>query len=305
VTIFYGPQGYLRDQGIELIKGAAKDLAENTLRVATGGAEWSAIAAELYTPSFLGGRKLVVLVDEGNFVHNHAKEIRDYAASPSPSALLAAVVPSEKLAGFTDGAGTRLVECRSLRPAELARWIQSEFQRLGKGADRQAAETLARRGGDDLAGLSGHINSLALYVGHRPRVSVDDVERLVVGRPEREIFELALATTKRRAKDALEIAHVLLGSGQAPQQLVWKLAWQYRKLVEAKKLLLAGKRRFEVTSLLQITFYPDEFLALVDAHALHELLSKHGEILAADVALKTSGGHEHAIMETLVLRLAA
>ena len=94
-------------------------------------------------------------------------------------------------------------------------------------------------------------------------------------------------------------------TGEAVQVLLWKLAWQYRKLAEAKKLLLNGKRRFEVTSQLQITYFADEFLRLVDGHSLEELVGKHGEILKADVALKTSGGHEAAILEALVCRLAS
>ena len=49
----------------------------------------------------------------------------------------------------------------------------------------------------------------------------------------------------------------------------------------------------------------DEFLRLVDGHSLGELVDKHGEILKADVALKTSGGHEAALLEALVCRLAA
>ena len=97
----------------------------------------------------------------------------------------------------------------------------------------------------------------------------------------------------------------LVRSGEAVQVLLWKLAWQYRKLAEAKKLLAAGRRRFEVTSQLQITFYADEFLRLVDNHTLAELVDKHGEILKADVALKTSGGNEVPILESLVCRLAA
>ena len=98
---------------------------------------------------------------------------------------------------------------------------------------------------------------------------------------------------------------VAVFTGEAVQVLLWKLAWEYRKLVEAKKLLLAGRKRFEVTSLLQITYFTEEFLRLVDRHELDELLEKHGEILKADVALKSSGGNEEPILDALVVRLAA
>jgi len=303
VYVFVGPEAYLRAQGVELLKEAAPELAANCVRLIASDVEWPGLAGELYTPPFLGGRKLVVLVDEANFVHNHAKELKEYAASPSPSAVLAAQVASEKLAGFAEP--VKVVECRPLRPADRVRWVQSEFQRSGKPIDRAGAEALCRRGGEDLASLAGHVANVVLYVGHRPRATLEDVERMVTGRPEREVYELALAAARKRPREAVEIAHTLMSDGEAAQVLLWRLAWQYRKLVEAKKLIHAGRRRFEVTSLLQITYFPDEFLGLVDAHTLDELLAKHGEILGADVALKTSGGQELAILETLVLRLAA
>lgn len=302
--VFYGAEAYLRDQAVRLLQSADPGFAGNSVRCSSSETTWAAVSAELHTPSFLGGRKLVILVDEGNFIHNHLGEFAEYLGSPSPTAILAATVPSEKPPGLREG-GACFVECRPLKPQDRIRWVQSEAQRLGKAIDRGAAEGLARRGGEDLGGLAGHLANLALYVGGRARIAIEDVDRLVAGQPEREIYELALATARKVPKQALEIAHSLLQGGSAPQQLLWRLAWQYRKLVEAKKLLLAGRRRFEVTSLLQITYYPDEFLGLVDAHGLDELLSKHGEILNADIALKTSGGQEQAIMESLVLRLAA
>ncbi|MBI2932698.1 MAG: DNA polymerase III subunit delta [Planctomycetes bacterium] len=305
IYVLVGVESYLRDQGVELLKAAGEDLARNAVRISASDSTWPQVAADLYTPPFLGGRKLVILADEGNFVHNHARELMEYAAAPSPTAVLAALVPSEKLAGIKEGTTLRIVECRPMRPAERVRWVQSEIQRSGKAVDRAAAELLCRRAGDSLAELAGHVTNLVTYVGARPRIAVEDVERLVVGLPEREVYELALAAARKRRKEALEVARTLLMSGEAPQVLLWRLGWQYRKLIEAKKLILAGRRRFEVTSLLQITYFPDEFLSLVDAHALEELLEKHGEILAADVALKTTGGQEQAIMESLVLRLAA
>ena len=119
------------------------------------------------------------------------------------------------------------------------------------------------------------------------------------------MYELSLAAASKDGPKAYRVLRALLAAGEAVQVLLWKLAWQYRKLAEAKKLLLNGKRRFEVTSQLQITYFADEFLRLVDGHSLGELVDKHGEILKADVALKTSGGHEAALLEALVCRLAA
>jgi len=198
-----------------------------------------------------------------------------------------------------------VVECRPLRPADLQRWLSGEAQRLGKSLDRAAAELLVTRAGTNLSALLGHLEKLATHAGTRAAVTAEDVRALVGNQEEREVYELALAAASKDPRRAFRILRRLIASGEPVQMLVWKLAWQYRKLAEARKLLDSGRRRFEVTSHLQITYFADEFLGLVDRHTLAELVEKHGEILKADVALKTSGGGEVPVLESLVLRLAA
>jgi DNA polymerase-3 subunit delta len=302
VYVFAGPEALLRDRGVALLREAWPDLGANALRVASSETDWARISDELYTRSLVGDRKLVVLVDEGNFVHNNADALREYLKAPSPTAVLAALVPTEKVPAL--GAAP-VVECRPLRPADLQRWLSGEAQRLGKSLDRAAAELLVTRAGTNLSALLGHLEKLATHAGTRAAVTADDVRALVGNQEEREVYELALAAASKDPRRAFRILRRLIASGEPVQMLVWKLAWQYRKLAEARKLLDAGRRRFEVTSHLQITYFADEFLGLVDRHTLAELVEKHGEILKADVALKTSGGGEVPVLESLVLRLAA
>jgi len=302
VYVFAGPEALLRDRAAALLAESDPELGANLIRLASSETDWARVADELYTPPFLAKKKLVVLVDEGNFVHNHAEAIRGYLKQPSASNVLAALVPTEKVPAL---AGACLVECRSLKPGDLQRWLASEAQRLGKTLDRAAGDLLATRGGSSLAALSGHLEKLAAHAGARTSISAQDVQTLVGYQEEREVYELSLAAAAKDVARAYRVLRALLHSGEAVQVLLWKLAWQYRKLAEAKKLLAGGRRRFEVTSQLQITYYADEFLKLVDGHSLTELVDKHGEILKADVALKTSGGNEVPVLESLVCRLAS
>ena len=303
VYVFAGSEALLRDRAAALLAESDPELGANVIRLASSETDWARVADELYTPPFLSKKKLVVLVDEGNFVHNHAEALRGYLKQPSTANVLAALVPTEKVPAL---AGACLVECRSLKPGDLQRWLGSEAQRLGKTLDRAAAELLATRaGGGSLSALAGHLEKLAAHAGTRPSITADDVRTLVGFQEEREVYELSLAAAAKDLAKAYRVLRALIRSGEAVQVLLWKLAWQYRKLAEAKKLLAAGHRRFEVTSQLQITFYADEFLRLVDNHTLAELVDKHGEILKADVALKTSGGNEVPVLESLVCRLAA
>jgi DNA polymerase-3 subunit delta len=302
VLLFAGAEALLRERGVAILKESDPELGANAVRLASNEVDWARVTDELYTLGFFAKRKLVVLVDEGNFVHNHAEALREYLKGPSPSAVLAVLSSSDRLPALE---GAVVVECRSLKPGDLRGWVLSEAQRLGKSIDRAAAELLAQRGGSSLTALAGHVEKLAAHAGARGSITAEDVKALVGPREERQVYELSLAAASKDGPKAYRVLRALLAAGEAVQVLLWKLAWQYRKLAEAKKLLLNGKRRFEVTSQLQITYFADEFLRLVDGHSLGELVDKHGEILKADVALKTSGGHEAAVLEALVCRLAA
>ena len=302
VVVFAGTEALLRDRGLSLLKEAHPDLAAGMLRIPASETDWNRLSDELYTAPFFGGKKLVVLVDDGNFISSHREQVRAYTAEPSPTAILVALVPTLKLPKLE---GATIVECRPLKPADLRRWLGAEAQRLGKTLDRAATDLLISRGGKDLFALAGHLEKLAVHAGTRSLLSVDDVRELVGNEEERQIYELSLATTSYDAAGALRILRALCSGGAPAAMLIWKLAWQYRKLAEARRLLDGGMKRFEVTSRLQITYYADDFLRRADAHPLEELVEKHGEILKADVALKTSGsGNEGPILESLVCRLA-
>ena len=302
VYLVYGPEGLLRERAVEQIRGAEEFPA---IRIDTAGVEWPSVAGELYTPGFFGGRKLVLLVDDGNFVHNHREDVKEYAAAPSPSAVLVASIPSPKAPSVPESGTVRHVACKALLPDDLAVWIQSEFQRRGKEVDRAAVAALVDRSDGSLAMMAGRVESIVTYAARRPKVTVEDVDALVRGRHSHKVYELALAAASKSPRRVLEILHRLLDEGEAAPRLLWQLAWEYRKIVEAKRLLEGGRRRFEVTSLLQITYYPDKFLALVDGHTLGELLDKHAAILETDVALKSGGGAELPLLSRLVLRLAS
>jgi len=304
--LFYGPETYLRRRGADLVRAADPAFEENTLRIPSSDITWRDLLSELCTPPFMGGRKLVIVLDEGNWIHNEASNLKAYLAAPSPSATLVALSPGSKCPVPFQTKKLSVVICRVLKLREVQRWVQEEAERLGKTVDRTMVERLIARAGTDLVTLQGNLERLSLHAGTRKRITVEDVHALVEDDSEHKIYELAIAASAKDRPASLRLLHGLRGSGENPHSLLWRLAWQYRKMAEAKRLLKAGVRRFEVTSRLQITYYADKFLATVDAHSEPELLEKHQALLDADLALKTSGsGAEGAILDSLVCRLAS
>ena len=240
VIVFAGTEALLRDRGLTLLREAHPDLEAGMVRIPSSETDWTRLCDELYTAPFFGGRKLVVLVDEGNFTSNHRDQVRAYTGEPSSTAILVVLVPTLKLPKLE---GATIVECRSLKPADLRRWLGAEAQRLGKTLDRAATDLLISRGGKDLSALAGHLEKLAVHASTRTLLTPDDIRTLVGNEEERQIYELSLATTSYDAAGALRILRALSSGGAPAAMLIWKLAWQYRKLAEARRLLDGGQSR--------------------------------------------------------------
>jgi len=300
VYLLCGEESYFREKGRELLQARLKG---ESVRLASSEISWPKILDELYTPSMTGQVKLVVVADDGNFLYNHAPLLEKYVKSPSSASVLAGLVPGK--APVLEHRNLVHIDCRTLKGLDLTRWVTAEFQRRGKTADRQTVQLLVSRTGAELATLDRHIENLTAFVAPRAAVGSEDVKALVSDQASHEVYELSLAAASKKVDRAMEVLHRLLADGESPQTLLWKLAWQYRKLVDAKKLLAAGLPRIEVTARLQITYYAEEFLGFVEAHTLEELLAKHGRILQTDLALKTSGGAEIVWMDKLMCELAS
>ncbi len=303
VFLFGGDQAFLRERGIQLLRERNPEWAGQSIRFSSSDVTWPRLEEELFTPSLLGGRKLIILMDEGNFVHNHVNQIEEYLDNPSKVATLALSIGGKL--PKTRRKGLLIIQCKTLRSLDLIRWVTADFQRRRKTVNRAAVQLLIERGGGDLASLEGHVKNIVQYIGSRSNVTPEDVRSLVKDQGSNAPYELSLAAASKKRNRALEILHRLLAHGEPAPVLLWKLAWQYRKLVEAKKLLKAGVRRYEVPSRVQITYYPDEFLGLVDSHSLEELLEKHQRILDTDLALKTGGGMERLLLDKLVCELSS
>ena len=75
VVVFAGTEALLRDRGLSLLKEAHPDLADGMLRIPSSETDWNRLSDELYTAPFFGGKKLVVLVDDGKFISSHRDQV--------------------------------------------------------------------------------------------------------------------------------------------------------------------------------------------------------------------------------------
>jgi DNA polymerase-3 subunit delta len=265
---------------------------------------------------------LEALEDLGDDAQEKAAEyLEEYLGRPAPFTVLVlevgkldqrtklfkmlsanALVVSVELSGEKDE------DKRRAAAIEAAKGVAREMARdAGVTMDTDAADELVATLNGELARIRTEIEKLATYVGDRRRITLADVDALVVSEERYSVWQLTDMLATRDTARALEFLDSLVREGAEMPALVGALAWMYRKLIEAQEAP-ANLTGWQAASRLRMRPETAE-LALRSARLIprEQLLAGLGALYEADSQLK-SGANEAGrrfVMEFLLTRLTA
>ena len=144
------------------------------------------------------------------------------AANATPSTLVDAV----------EAAGGTVERFERIAPVDVPRWIEVRAALHGAKLGADAVAALAAAVGSDTERIEQEIKKLAAYAAGAT-ASAADVRSLVSGAIEADVFELTQAVVRQDAKVAIGTLERLLADGNAPQQILALLLWQFRVLLFA------------------------------------------------------------------------
>ena len=139
------------------------------------------------------------------------------------------------LAGAVEAAGGRVERVARLGPEQVPTWISARARLLGVRLEPGALAELAAAAGADTERIEQELAKLTAYAGGAP-VTAADVRALVPGAIASDVFGLTRAVVRRDVRAALAQLERLLGEGQAPQQILALLLWQFRVLLFASAM---------------------------------------------------------------------
>src|SRR5207253_7626287 len=123
-------------------------------------------------------------------------------------------------------------------PAWCAQWAASQHQ---KQITAHAAALLVELVGPEMGLLDQELLKLALYVGDRKRIDVEDVDKLVGRSRAESVWKILEAAGAGNAKEALTVLDRLLDQGEEPLRLLGALSSQLRQLAQAARLTVSAK----------------------------------------------------------------
>jgi len=206
-----------------------------------------------------------VIVDEADrWKAEDVKAIAAYLAAPSPETVLALVAAEVKPGAALAKAVAKVGELLTydVTKRRLPEWVGEQFTRLGANADKDACRALVDVVGEDLDELASEADKLATWAGGDP-ITVEDVDRLAVGRAETPIFSVTDAWGRRDVGAVLANVESLLErthrtrSGELLRILA-SLAGHVGRVRRCQRLAEAGVRPRDAAGTLKMHPYAAE-----------------------------------------------
>ncbi len=256
--------------------------------------------------------------------------IEAYFRSPNPQALVIFVadhlrIPSDprrmdmqdkdryERIRETLGEWCGVVELARVDEADALKWIAAEAKRREIQFEPDAARELADALGADMMLIAGEFEKLALYVGEKRRVTLGDVETMVLAAKQRSLYELTDAISAKDQARALSLLHGLLNASDGGEDAaighLYMLARTFRQMLvileknvrDSRAIWQALWQGFRMPP-----FAAEDVIRQARRYkSRRELMRALRLIARADLELRSQPPDKRLVLERLVLELAS
>jgi DNA polymerase-3 subunit delta len=253
-----------------------------------------------------------------------------YFRSPNPQALLIFVadflrIPSDarrmemddknrfERLSETLGEHCGMVELARVNEEDAMRWAVATAQQAETRMEPDAARELVDALGADMLLISSELEKLLLFTMGRGRITLGDVETMVLGAKQRSLYELTDAISSRNRARALALLHGLLNSSEAGEDAaighLYMLARTFRQM-----LVILEKNVRDTRAIWQALwqgfrippFAAEDLIRQARRYKSRRELTRALRLIArADLELRSSPPDKRLVLERLVYDLAS
>jgi DNA polymerase-3 subunit delta len=203
-----------------------------------------------------------------------------------------------------------IVELARVDESEAVRWIAEYGTTRGIKIEPDAARELVDALGGDMMMVSNELEKLILYVGEKKRITLGDVETMVLAAKQRSLYELTDAISGKQRVRALEILDAILSTGDGEEAAIghlYMLAKTFRQMLvilernvrDQRMLWAALWQGFRVPP-----FAADDIIKQARRYKSKRELTRAIRLVAkTDLALRSNPPSKRLVLEKLVLDL--
>jgi DNA polymerase III subunit delta len=255
--------------------------------------------------------------------------IQDYFKNPNPDALLVFVadhisIPADaRRMDLTDkeryqriretlGEYCTVLEFGRVEEGDAVKWASEAANSEGVKLDNDAARELVDSLGGDMMMVASELEKLILFVGDKKRITLGDVETLVLAAKQRSFYELTDAISARDRARALAVLDAILSTGDGEEAAIghlYLLSRTFRQMLvilernvrDSRALWQALWQGFRIPP-----FAAEDVIRQARRYkSRRDLTSAIRRVARADFALRSNPPSKRLVLENLVLDLTA
>src|SRR5215472_4409911 len=205
-----------------------------------------------------------------------------------------------------------MVELARVDETDAMRWVATTAESRGVKFDPDAARELVDALGADMMMIASEFEKLLLYVEGKGRVTLGDVETMVLAAKQRSLYELTDAISAKDRPRALALLHGLLNASDGGEDAaighLYMLARTFRQM-----LIISEKNVRDSRAIWQALwqgfrmppFAADDLIRQARRYKSRRELTRALRLIArADLELRSSPPDKRLVLERLVLNLA-
>jgi len=206
-----------------------------------------------------------------------------------------------------------MVELARVDETDAMRWVASSAEPRGVKFESDAARELVDALGADMMLIASEFEKLLLYVEGKGRVTLGDVETMVLAAKQRSLYELTDAISVKDRPRALALLHGLLNASDGGEDAaighLYMLARTFRQM-----LIISEKNVRDSRAIWQVLwqgfrmppFAADDLIRQARRYKSRRELTRAIRLVArADLELRSSPANKLLVLERLVLDLCA
>jgi DNA polymerase-3 subunit delta len=287
------------------------------------------------TPSLMAPFQ-VVFVRNVRLLYTRGAKKEEFAAldryfhSPNPQALLVFVadflrIPSDarrmemddknRFERLTETLGEHcgMVELARVSDEDAMRWVTATALEAGARIEPDAARELVDALGADMMLIASELEKLLLYTLGRGRITLGDVETMVLAAKQRSLYELTDAISSRNRARALALLQGLLNSSDAGEDAaighLYMMARTFRQMLvileknvrDSRAIWQALWQGFRMPP-----FAADELIRQARRYKSRRELTRALRLIArADLELRSSPPDKRIVLERLIYDLSS
>jgi DNA polymerase III subunit delta len=253
--------------------------------------------------------------------------IEEYFKDPNPDALLIFVadhvsIPADsRRMDLTDreryeriretlGEYIPVLEFARVEESDAVKWAIESAGGEGVKLDSDAARELVDSLGGDMMMVANELEKLVLFVGEKKRITLGEVETLVLAAKQRSFYELTDAISARDCPRALTVLDAILSTGDGEEAAIghlYMLSRTFRQMLvilernvrDSRALWQALWQGFRIPP-----FAAEDVIRQARRYkSRRELTSAIRRVARADLALRSNPPSKRLVLENLILDL--